>query len=198
MVARKPRGKYTYADYAATPDDERWELIDGELYRMAAGASTKHQLVTLELAALLRESVRRRTLGGALGWIFIAPYDVILSDANTVEPDILFVSAARRSIITERACEGAPDLVVEVLSPSNSRRDLEVKRELYARFGVPEYLIVDPYQETVVSLTNPSADEGEGEGRYANEATYRSGEHLPIGSIPGLVIPVAEIFASPL
>ena len=194
MVARKPRGKYTYADYAATPDDERWELIDGELYRMAAGASTKHQLVTLELAALLRENVRRRTLG----WIFIAPYDVILSDANTVEPDILFVSAARRSIITERACEGAPDLVVEVLSPSNSRRDLEVKRELYARFGVPEYLIVDPYQETVVSLTNPSADEGEGEGRYANEATYRSSEHLPIGSIPGLVIPVAEIFASPL
>ena len=196
MVARKPKGKYTYADYAATPDDERWELIDGELYRMAAGASTKHQLVTLELAALLRESVRRRTLGGTLGWIFIAPYDVILSDANTVEPDILFVSAARRSIITERACEGAPDLVVEVLSPSNSRRDLEVKRELYARFGVPEYLIFDPYQETVVSLTNPSADEGE--GRYTNEATYRSGEHLPIGSIPGLVIPVAEIFASPL
>ena len=194
MVARKPRGKYTYADYAATPDDERWELIDGELYRMAAGASTKHQLVTLELATLLRENVRRRTLG----WIFIAPYDVILSDTNTVEPDILFVSAARRSIITERAYEGAPDLLVEVLSPSNSRRDLEVKRELYARFSVPEYLIVEPYQETVVSLTNPSVDEGEGEGRYSNEATYRSGEHLPIGSIPGLVIPVAEIFASPL
>ena len=192
MVARKPRGKYTYADYAATPDDERWELIDGELYRMAAGASTKHQLVTLELATLLRENVR------TLGWIFIAPYDVILSDTNTVEPDILFVSAARRSIITERACEGAPDLLVEVLSPSNSRRDLEVKRELYARFSVPEYLIVEPYQETVVSLTNPSVDEGEGEGRYSNEATYRSGEHLPIGSIPGLVIPVAEIFASPL
>ena len=192
MVARKPRGKYTYADYAATPDDERWELIDGELYRMAAGASTRHQLVSGTLEDLIKDSVRP---SGA-GWVLHAPYDVILSDANTVEPDILFVSAARRSIITERACEGAPDLVVEVLSPSNSRRDLEVKRELYARFGVPEYLIVDPYQETVVSLTNPSADEGE--GRYANEATYRSGEHLPIGSLPGLVIPVAEIFASPL
>jgi Uma2 family endonuclease len=192
MVARKPKGKYTYADYAATPDDERWELIDGELYRMAAGASTRHQLVSGTLEDLIKDSVRP---SGA-GWVLHAPYDVILSDANTVEPDILFVSAARRSIITERACEGAPDLVVEVLSPSNSRRDLEVKRELYARFGVPEYLIVDPYQETVVSLTNPSADEGE--GRYANEATYRSGEHLPIGSLPGLVIPVAEIFASPL
>ncbi len=192
MVARKPKGKYTYADYAATPDDERWELIDGELYRMAAGASTRHQLVSGTLEDLIKDSVRP---SGA-GWVLHALYDVILSDANTVEPDILFVSAARRSIITERACEGAPDLVVEVLSPSNSRRDLEVKRELYARFGVPEYLIVDPYQETVVSLTNPSADEGE--GRYANEATYRSGEHLPIGSLPGLVIPVAEIFASPL
>ncbi len=192
MVARKPKGKYTYADYAATPDDERWELIDGELYRMAAGASTKHQLVTLELAAFLREDARRR----ALGLVLIAPYDVILSDTNTVEPDILFVSAARRHIITERACEGPPDLVVEVLSPSNSRRDLEVKRELYARFGVPEYLIVDPYQQTVVSLTNPSVEEGE--GRYANEVTHRSSEHLPVRSIPGLVIPVADIFASPL
>ena len=192
MATAKPKGKYTYADYAATPDDERWELIDGVLYRIAAGASTKHQLATLALAALVRESVRRMTLG----WVFIAPYDVILSDATTVEPDILFVSTARRRIITERACEGPPDLVVEVLSPSNSPRDLEVKRELYARFGIPEYLIVDPYQETVVSLTNPSADEGE--GQYANQATYRSSEHLPIGSILGLVIPVAEIFASPL
>ena len=154
MATAKPKGKYTYADYAATPDDERWELIDGVLYRIAAGASTKHQLATLALAALVRESVRRMTLG----WVFIAPYDVILSDATTVEPDILFVSTARRRIITERACEGPPDLVVEVLSPSNSPRDLEVKRELYARFGIPEYLIVDPYQETVVSLTNPSAD----------------------------------------
>ena len=191
MATAKPKGKLTYADYAATPDDERWELIDGVLYRMAAGASTRHQLVSGTLEDLIKDSVRP---SGA-GWVFHAPYDVILSDANTVEPDILFVSAARRSIITERACEGTPDLVVEVLSPSNSRRDLEVKRELYARFGVPEYLIVDPYQETVVSLTNPSA--GEGEGRYTNQATYRSGEHLPIASIPGLAIPVAEIFANP-
>jgi Uma2 family endonuclease len=191
MVARKPKGNHTYADYAATPDDERWELIDGELYRMAAGASTKHQLVTLELATLLRENVRRRTLG----WVFIAPYDVIMSDTNTVEPDILFVSAANRHIITDRACEGPPDLVVEVISPSNPRHDTELKRELYARFGVPEYLIIEPYQETVTSLTGPSVQESE--GVYTTQRLYTVGDIITTTVIPGLAIPVAEIFANP-
>ena len=70
MVARKPKGKYTYADYAATPDDERWELIDGELYRVAAGASTRHQLVSGTLEDLIKDSVRP---SGA-GWVLHAPY----------------------------------------------------------------------------------------------------------------------------
>ena len=156
---------------------------------MAAGASTK-PIGNTGVGALVRESVIAKSLGMglhcALRRNFVGRHH----------------SGCRTSWSSQLSPHHHPglriphELVVEVLSPSNSQRDLEVKRELYARFGVPEYLIVDPYQETVVSLTNPSADEGE--GRYANEATYRSGEHLPIGSLPGLVIPVAEIFASPL
>ena len=192
MVARKPKGGYTYADYAATPDDERWELIDGELYRMAAGASTKHQIVCENLGDLIKNVINP----GKLGVVFRPPYDVILSEGNTVEPDILFVSAARSHIITDRACEGPPDLIVEVLSPSNPSHDLETKRELYARFGVPEYLIIDPYQETVMSLSNPSVRNGVGE--YAHVENYQSGDAFQLNSISGLTIQTSEIFVSPL
>ena len=107
----------------------------------------------------------------------------------------MFVSAARRRIITTRGCEGPPDLVVEVLSPSNPRHDLERKRELYARHGVPEYLILEPNDETVLALAEPAV--GTGEGTYGSERLYRSGDTLTIAAIPGLVVAVADIFAEP-
>ena len=191
MVIAKPKGKYTYADYAATPEGERWELIDGVLYHMAAAPNTKHQESSENTGNLINDVVRP----GRVGRVYRAPYALRLSDTNTVEPDLLYVSAARRHIITSRGCEGIPDLVVEILSPSNSAHDLAVKRELYARYGVPEYWIENPIQETVLALTDPVVADGVGE--YATETLYQSGDTLTTDRIPGLAIAVADIFADP-
>ena len=153
MATAKPKGKLTYADYAATPDDERWELIDGVLYRMAPAPNTNHQRALLRLVSAF---VLHFSRVGQPGELFFAPTDLILSDGTTVQPDMLFVSEDRRGIIALRGCEGPPDLVVEVLSPSNTAHDLETKRELYARFGIPEYLILDSAAETVLALSEPA------------------------------------------
>ncbi len=107
----------------------------------------------------------------------------------------MFVSVARLGIITTRGCEGPPDLVVEVLSPSNPRHDLERKRELYARHGIPEYLILEPHAETLLALAEPIVNAGE--GGYSLERLYRPGDTLIIAAMPGLAIAVADIFADP-
>ena len=191
MATAKPKGKYTYADYAAKPDDEQWELIDGVLYQMAAGASARHQEVSENFGSLMGDHIRPRRLGR----LYRPRFDLILPGETAVEPDLMFVSAARRRIITTRGCEGPPDLVVEVLSPSNPRHDLERKRELYARHGVPEYLILEPNEETVLALAEPAISAGE--GTYGSERLYRLDDMLTIAAIPGLVIAVADIFAEP-
>ena len=191
MVTRKPKGKYTHEDYAATPEGERWELIDGVLYHMAAAPNTRHHDVSDNAGDLLKAVVQPQRLGR----IYRAPFALKLSEANTVEPDLLYVSASRRQIITSRGCEGVPDLVAEILSPSNSAHDLEVKRELYARHGIPEYWILDPDRETVLALTDPVVNDGVGE--YAKEALYHTGDTLITDRIPGLAIAVADIFADP-
>ena len=84
-----------------------------------------------------------------LGEVFIAPYDVVLANDAIVQPDVVYVSRARRSIITEPNVQGAPDLVVEVISPSSTRRDQETKRDLYAKYKVPHYWLVHPVKEWI-------------------------------------------------
>ena len=191
MVIAKPKGKYTYADYAATPEGERWELIDGVLYHMAAAPNISHQTVSLVLGAL----IDRHVMPLLLGLLYRSPCAVFLPEESAVEPDLLYISASRRHIVADRGCEGAPDLVVEILSPSNRGHDLAVKRELYARHGVPEYWIIDPDRETLLVLTDPVTSEGVGE--YTIEATYQAGDTLTTDRIPGLTIAVADIFAEP-
>ncbi len=191
MVTRKPKGKYTHEDYAATPEGERWELIDGVLYHMAAAPNTRHQTISIMLGAL----IDRHVIPLLLGLLYRAPYAVFLPGESAVEPDLVYISASRRQIISGRGCEGAPDLVVEILSPSNRGNDLAVKRELYARHGVPEYWIIDPDGETLLALTDPVIRDGD--GQYASETPYRAGDALTTDRIPGLAIPVADIFAEP-
>ena len=138
MVAQETLRKFTYADYLIAPDDARYELLDGELI-MSPSPNRLHQSASLNLSMDLG-FIAWRT---AIGYIFAAPFDVILSDTDVVQPDVMFVSNARAHIITDDNIRGAPDLVVEILSPSTAERDRAFKRDLYARHGVKEYWMVD-------------------------------------------------------
>ena len=144
MVTQETRTKLTYDDYAKTPEDERWELLDGELI-MAAAPNMKHQSVQSNTDWHVQRFVRDRDLGR----VFNAPTDVVLSEHDTVQPDLVFVSREREHIITDANIQGAPDLVVEILSPSTASRDWREKLDLYERHGVAEYWLVDPISEIV-------------------------------------------------
>jgi len=141
-------GGLTYEDYCALPDDgKRYEILDGELF-VSPSPIPLHQLITGNLYAELRAHIRPRRLGR----LFVAPLDILLSKHNIVEPDIVYVSNAKSGVMTDKNVQGAPDLLVEVLSPSTRKRDLQDKRRIYAEWGVDWYWIVDPQGETLDEL----------------------------------------------
>ena len=116
--------KYTYDDYLKTPDNKRYELIEGELY-MTPSPITSHQRISRKIEFLLEKFVTENELGE----IFYAPYDVYFDDENVVQPDILFISKDRLNIIGDKNLQGAPDLVIEILSESNAYMDLIQKKK---------------------------------------------------------------------
>lgn len=142
------RRRYTYSDYLQLDDGKRYEIIEGKLI-MVPSPSVKHQLVSNILCEYLGNYIRSNNLGILLG----APMDVYLDDFNIVQPDILFISRKRNNIITENYIKGAPDLVVEILSESSLQKDRIDKKELYERFGVKEYWIVDPMYKIIEVYT---------------------------------------------
>lgn len=136
-VKKKHGGKFTFKDYLTWPEGERWELIDGDAYDTTPAPTPKHQQVVFNFGTLLKAQIRdksRRTC--------IAPTDVVLSEHDVVQPDIFVVCGKKK--ITAENIQGAPDLVLEVLSPSTSIKDKRDKKALYKRFGVEEYIIVYP------------------------------------------------------
>ncbi|MFH0932950.1 MAG: Uma2 family endonuclease [Nitrospirota bacterium] len=136
--------RYTYEDYLKTPDDERYELIEGELL-MTPSPIPKHQRISREIEFELMKFAKENDLGE----IFDAPCDVYLDNENVVQPDILFISKERLDIIGEKNIQGAPDLVIEIISESTAYRDLVQKKKLYAKFGAKEYWIVIPREELI-------------------------------------------------
>ena len=180
-TAIKPKPKLTYEDYASLPDDERCELIDGELIPMPSPKKI-HQRLILDLSWILR---RLEEMG--LGELFIAPFDVILSATNVVQPDLIFVSSARAHIITEDNIRGAPDLVVEILSPSTAGYDRTTKRNLYARHGVREYWLIDPYGKTATVLIL-------GANGYNTYAVYGEGDTLTSPTLAGFSLNLSDLF----
>jgi Uma2 family endonuclease len=139
--------KFTYHDYLQLSDDRRYEILEGDLCVVPA-PNIYHQRISRNLGFALLQHVRER----GLGELFHAPCDVVLSDTNVVQPDILFVAAGRQGIIGKAAIQGPPDLAIEILSEGTAARDLDVKRKLYAKYGVREYWIVDPAAATVEAL----------------------------------------------
>ncbi|MDE0213549.1 MAG: Uma2 family endonuclease, partial [Deltaproteobacteria bacterium] len=113
---------------------------------------------------------------------------VYLSETNVVQPDVLFVSSERTGIVTERCIHGAPDLVVEIASPSTVHRDRGIKRELYARHGVAEYWLVDPVTETVEVLRLTDR-------RFVIAGRYNRSDTLTTSALPGLAVHLNEVFA---
>ncbi|MGN6184163.1 MAG: Uma2 family endonuclease [Thermoanaerobaculia bacterium] len=137
--------RLTYDDYCQLPDDgKRYEIIDGELYVNPAPAR-KHQII----AGNLHGYIWQYTKHVRSGTVYIAPFDVILSEHEVVQPDVLFLTSEHMERVHEHGLDGAPDLVIEILSPSSRDRDLLLKRKRYAHFGVQEYWIVDPDAESV-------------------------------------------------
>lgn len=129
---------WTYEDYLALDDDTRYEIIKGELIIVPA-PSLYHQRLSREIEMAFIQYVEHHDLGE----VFDAPVDVILDDKNTVQPDIVFVATENSHILQYKGIFGAPDLIVEIISPSSLYRDTHQKKELYERFGVKEYWIVD-------------------------------------------------------
>ena len=182
MSTPTPAIKLTYEDYCNTPDDERYELLDGDLV-MTPAPREVHQRVLMNLTLLLGLSVERT----GVGHVYIAPFDVVLSDTNVVQPDLLYISNERAHIITEANVQGAPDLVVEILSPSTADRDLTVKRGIYARHGVQEYWIVDTDARTVTVLLRDAAG-------FAEFGVCGEGQTLDSPTLRGFTIDPGEIF----
>ena len=174
--------KLTYQDYANTPDDERYELIDGVLI-MVPAPNIAHQGSHASLGSLMWSFVRQHSLGR----VFFAPTDVVLSDTDVVQPDVLFISKERQHIITEANIQGAPDLVVEILSPSTSRRDWREKRDLYAEHGVNEYWVVDTANRVVYVMLLKDAV-------LEIVETYASGDVLTSPTLKGFEVSVNDLF----
>ena len=184
MVVVKPTTKLTYQDYAQTPEGEIWELIDGVQF-IPPTPGTAHQGCSVRLGSQLHLYVK----GRSLGQVYPAPFDVVLSDLDVVQPDLLFVSNERAHIVTAANVRGAPDLVVEIRSPSTASRDWTIKRDLYEKYGVKEYWVVDPDARRVwvMALGNEGFDE---------VGSYSAGDVLTSPTLEGLTIDLDDIFRS--
>ena len=137
--------KMTYDQYCLLPEDgKQHELIDGELF-VTPAPTPRHQRILGELFSRLLAHAK----ANALGEVYIAPVDIVLDKHTVVQPDVLFISQGRLGIVGEKAIAEAPDLVVEILSPSTFYKDLRRKMAAYSQFGVQEYWIVDPEKETI-------------------------------------------------
>ena len=142
----KSNHNFTYKDYCSWPEDERWELIDGVAYDMCAAPSSRHQRISGELYFQIKYFLKKHKCE-----IFSAPFDVFLPVSpikdedeidTVVQPDISVICDPSK--IIEKGCLGAPDLIIEILSPSTSKKDLNEKFNLYEKHGVKEYWVVDP------------------------------------------------------
>ncbi len=173
----------TYEDYCALPDDGlRYEVVEGMLFSEPS-PRIAHQRVALRLATILDGHVRARGLGD----LFVAPVDVLLDRRTVVVPDLVFVARDRSAIVTDRAVEGAPDLIIEILSPGTTRRDRVAKMNAYARHGVIHYWLVDPDAKTLEAFQLS-------EGRYQLVAAVGGDEAFTPSLFPDLTVPLAELW----
>ena len=180
-LARKAEKKYTYADYVTWPDDERWELIAGEAYDMSPAPATGHQKIVGNFYGILRNKLAGRTCTP-----FIAPTDVVFSKYDVVQPDVFVVCEQKK--ITEANIQGNPDVIIEVRSPSTALKDMREKKALYEKFGVKEYIIIDPIGQYIECFYLMK------DGAYSKEYILGAKEILAFRALEGIDIPLWEVF----
>jgi Uma2 family endonuclease len=182
--------RLTYDDFLHFPDDGlRHEIIDGEHY-VTPSPNTRHQELVGRLYFEMALHLRSHP---AQGRVFLAPFDVVMSRWDVVEPDLLVVTGDQREIVTEQNVQGVPALVVEIPLPGTRRRDEGVKRELFARSGVREYWLVDPDGDTV----RVSRRQGDGSFPEVAVLSGASDDALTTPLLPELRIGLRELFARP-
>ncbi|HIJ94699.1 MAG TPA: Uma2 family endonuclease [Desulfuromonadales bacterium] len=191
IVQKNSERHWTYADYLGWPDDERWEIIDGVAYALSPAPGRQHQSISFEMARQLGNYLKDKPCRA-----FAAPFDVRLSDHSSVsdnyvdtvvQPDLFVVCDKNK--LDERGCSAAPDLIIEISSPSTGKNDLTVKFDLYQRHGVKEYWIVHPDQQTVMVFKI-----GE-DGTYGKPDRYAAGDKVLVPLFGELVIDLKEVFA---
>ena len=189
QVARAEPIRLTYDDFVNFPDDgRRHELIDGEHFVTPAPVLRHQELLGRLYLALGNHLAQHRA-----GKVYLAPADVVFSSFDVVEPDLLFVSNERLEILAETRLTGAPDLVVEILSPSTRRTDEIRKRQLYGRFDVREYWIVDP-EVDAIKVYRRAAD---GTFPRVAELAAADDDRLQTPLLPGFSMTLRELFAQP-
>ncbi|MCL2221715.1 MAG: Uma2 family endonuclease [Oscillospiraceae bacterium] len=185
LPAYNRNGYYTYADYLTWDDDERWELIDGKSYLMSA-PNRKHQTALGDLYFLLRLFLKGKKCEA-----FLAPFDVRLNadtlDDTVVQPDLMVV-CDKSKLSDGKGVVGAPDLIIEILSPSNPNHDRVTKYKKYCETGVREFWIVDPEEKNVA--VNTLSDE-----KYTTRI-YGATDKIPVHVLPGCIIDLTEVFAA--
>lgn len=189
--------KYTYADYLTWDDGQRWELIEGEAYLMqgpvglAPAPQRQHQQLSLALASLLYQYLKGKPCK-----VYDAPFDVRFSEGSdvidnyvetVVQPDIVVV--CDKAKLDDRGCNGAPDLVIEITSPSTAKMDLTVKFDLYEKHGVKEYWIIHPAEHTLLVYKRSE------DGKYGAADRYAGDGKVLVPLLGDLVVDLAEVFS---
>jgi len=180
-LAERRSEKFTYDDYITWSDDERWELIDGVPYNMSPAPSILHQEIVSNLHYILKHNLKGQPCRP-----FLAPTDVVLSEVNVVQPDVFVVCDKRK--IREKNIQGAPDLIIEVLSPSTALKDKREKKCLYAKYNVKEYIIIDPLEMYAERFCIEEND------KYSGGDVFAPNETMKLFSLNNMEIVLPDIF----
>lgn len=181
MPLPREQERFSYQDYQTWPEDERWEILDGKAYSMTPVPTMRHQRTVGNLYHILRTVLRDKPC-----LVCIEPTDVVLSDYDVVQPDVFVVCDPLK--ITEKNVQGAPDVIVEVISPATGRKDRREKKDLYERLGVQEYILVDPDGDYVERYFREAG------GHFDRGEVFSSGGILLLKSLEQVEIPLWEVF----
>lgn len=194
FLAKRDRVRFSYRDYCEWTDDQRWELIDGLEYDMSPAPSRIHQKLSGELFVRIYAALKDGQCE-----VYAAPFDVRLCEDSTasdeevftvVQPDIVVICDASK--LDERGCMGAPDLVIEILSPSTAAKDMKIKRELYEKYGVSEYWLAHPTDKTFMVYRLKQ------DKQYAQAEIYVGRDIIESTIVPGLNIALTDLFGRPV